>query len=220
MRSGHRVPTRRRLKGPVRFGSVRLRRSAVTGSRNLDPIELLDSVHFRGCGRLVSTETPDARLRSASLRVAAVRTALLEQVDELPHAGVELLVGALERQLGTVLTPGGVRRLEDARAGASRPLHRAGGQPGPLRGKSRRQPPSRRLPSMRAAADLDCAVGETPCLEPSSTHGFLLDEAEVTFWGLCPRCAREAERHGRAATTPRRHPGRAVRGGAGADPGA
>jgi Fe2+ or Zn2+ uptake regulation protein len=38
------------------------------------------------------------------------------------------------------------------------------------------------------AADVECAVGEAPCLEPSQTHGFVLDEAELTFWGLCPQC--------------------------------
>jgi Fur family ferric uptake transcriptional regulator len=37
-------------------------------------------------------------------------------------------------------------------------------------------------------ADVDCAVGEAPCLDPSTAHGFELDEAEVTFWGLCPAC--------------------------------
>lgn len=39
-----------------------------------------------------------------------------------------------------------------------------------------------------ATADIDCAVGTAPCLEPSRTGGFLIDEAEVTFWGLCPAC--------------------------------
>src|SRR5688572_17491867 len=37
-------------------------------------------------------------------------------------------------------------------------------------------------------ADVDCAVGSAPCLDPSQTHGFELDEAEVTYWGLCPTC--------------------------------
>jgi Fur family ferric uptake transcriptional regulator len=36
--------------------------------------------------------------------------------------------------------------------------------------------------------DVDCAVNETPCLEASQTHGFTIDEAEVTYWGLCPTC--------------------------------
>jgi Fur family ferric uptake transcriptional regulator len=45
-------------------------------------------------------------------------------------------------------------------------------------------------------ADVDCAVGEAPCLEPSQSHGFQLDEAEVTFWGLCPDCQqRRHEEH-------------------------
>ena len=41
-----------------------------------------------------------------------------------------------------------------------------------------------------AIADVDCAVGAAPCLEPSQEHGFQIDEAEVTFWGLCPDCQR------------------------------
>jgi Fe2+ or Zn2+ uptake regulation protein len=39
-----------------------------------------------------------------------------------------------------------------------------------------------------AAEDIDCAVGDAPCLEPAGTGGFVVDEAEVTFWGLCPDC--------------------------------
>lgn len=37
-------------------------------------------------------------------------------------------------------------------------------------------------------ADVDCAVGETPCLTAAVDHGFVLDEAEVIYWGLCPAC--------------------------------
>ncbi len=36
--------------------------------------------------------------------------------------------------------------------------------------------------------DVDCVVGHRPCLEPVTTHGFLLAEAEVLFWGVCPTC--------------------------------
>ena len=43
------------------------------------------------------------------------------------------------------------------------------------------------------AVDVDCAVGETGCLEPSDRNGFTVDEAEVTFWGLCPRCQQTVE---------------------------
>jgi Fur family ferric uptake transcriptional regulator len=41
-------------------------------------------------------------------------------------------------------------------------------------------------------ADVDCAVGAAPCLDPSSAGGFVIDEAEVTFWGLCPECRQNA----------------------------
>jgi Fur family ferric uptake transcriptional regulator len=39
-----------------------------------------------------------------------------------------------------------------------------------------------------AARDVDCVVGAAPCLEPSQTGGFSVEQAEVTFWGLCPDC--------------------------------
>jgi len=39
-----------------------------------------------------------------------------------------------------------------------------------------------------AIADVSCAVGEAPCLHADDPHGYLLDEAEVTFWGVCPAC--------------------------------
>ena len=45
--------------------------------------------------------------------------------------------------------------------------------------------------SCGAIADVDCAVGHTPCLTASDDHGFVVDEAEVVYWGTCPRCAAE-----------------------------
>jgi Fur family ferric uptake transcriptional regulator len=45
--------------------------------------------------------------------------------------------------------------------------------------------------SCRAVADVSCVVGASPCLDPASTGGFVVDEAEVTFWGLCPGCQRK-----------------------------
>jgi Fe2+ or Zn2+ uptake regulation protein len=45
--------------------------------------------------------------------------------------------------------------------------------------------------SCGVVADVDCAVGVRPCLDASDTHGFVIDEAEVTYWGLCPACSTE-----------------------------
>ena len=50
-----------------------------------------------------------------------------------------------------------------------------------------------------ATHDVDCVVGAAPCLTPSETADFLVDEAEVTFWGVCPDCqAAAADAAGRA----------------------
>ena len=46
--------------------------------------------------------------------------------------------------------------------------------------------------SCRSTTDVDCAIGRRPCLTPSETNGYVLDEAEVTFWGLCPNCQSRA----------------------------
>ncbi|GAA3168918.1 hypothetical protein GCM10020255_056170 [Rhodococcus baikonurensis] len=43
--------------------------------------------------------------------------------------------------------------------------------------------------SCGVVADVDCAVGEAPCLTPSARNGFVLDEAEVIYWGLCADCS-------------------------------
>ena len=42
-------------------------------------------------------------------------------------------------------------------------------------------------------ADVDCAVGEAPCLSAADDHGYVLDEAEVIYWGLCPGCTTVAD---------------------------
>jgi len=39
-----------------------------------------------------------------------------------------------------------------------------------------------------AIADVDCAVGDVPCLTAADDHGFAIDEAEVVYWGRCPEC--------------------------------
>jgi Fur family transcriptional regulator, stress-responsive regulator len=37
-------------------------------------------------------------------------------------------------------------------------------------------------------ADVDCVIGEPPSVTPPAAGGVVVDEAEVTFWGLCPDC--------------------------------
>jgi Fur family transcriptional regulator, stress-responsive regulator len=128
------------------------------------------------------------RLRSAGLRPTAIRLAVLDLLQAMPHAGVPDIAAAVQSVLGSasrqavynaldqLLLAQLVRRIEPAGSPARYEVRV---------GDNHHHVVCRRCGS---AADVDCTVGEAPCLEPSHTHGFALDEAEVTFWGLCPQC--------------------------------
>ncbi|MGO9149006.1 MAG: hypothetical protein ACLP1E_12715 [Acidimicrobiales bacterium] len=58
-----------------------------------------------------------------------------------------------------------------------------------LAGRRGTEQPNSRPLQLRPARDVDCLAGSAPCLEPSPTTGrFVIDEAQVTFWGVCPDC--------------------------------
>ena len=132
--------------------------------------------------------TAPMRLRSAGLRPTAIRLAVLDVLRTMPHARVPDIASAVQRVLGSASRQGVydaldqlllaqlVRRIEPAGSPARYELRV---------GDNHHHVVCRRCGS---AADVDCTVGDAPCLEPSQTNGFVLDEAEVTFWGLCPRC--------------------------------
>lgn len=133
-------------------------------------------------------------VRSAGLRVTATRLAVLEALARRPHADAESLVADLRRRLGSVspqtvysvlsafVEAGIVRRIEPAGSPALHELRA---------GDNHHHVVCRRC---GATADIDCAVGARPCLTPSETHGYVLDEAEVTFWGVCPACQQKSAR--------------------------
>ena len=128
------------------------------------------------------------RLRAASLRVTAPRVAVLAEVHDHPHADVDTLTSAVRRRLGSVSTQAVydvLRALTDA--GLVRRIEPAGS---PARFEARVGDNHHHVVCRGCGfvADVDCAVGEAPCLGASSTDGFVIDEAEVTYWGLCPDC--------------------------------
>lgn len=127
-------------------------------------------------------------LRGAGLRVTAARLALLDEMEAHPHAGVDTLAAAVELRLGGVSKQAvydALRALGEA--GLVRRIEPAGS---PARFELRVGDNHHHVVCRvcGSASDVDCAVGSAPCLEPSDTHGYVLDEAEVTFWGLCPTC--------------------------------
>lgn len=129
-----------------------------------------------------------ALLRDAGLRVTAPRLAVLSCVRELDHPDVDDVVRAARSRLGAVSTQAVydvLRVFEEA--GLVRRIEPAGS---PVRYETRVGDNHHHLVCRRCGvvADVDCVVGHAPCLEPASDAGFVVDEADVTFWGICPGC--------------------------------
>lgn len=129
------------------------------------------------------------QLRSAHLRVTRPRVAVLAAVHAHPHADTDTIVTAARDELGAVSTQAvyDVLRALTA-AGLVRRIEPAGSLP---RYESRVADNHHHVVcrSCGAIADVDCAVDRTPCLTASHDHGYVIDEAEVTYWGICPTCA-------------------------------
>jgi Fe2+ or Zn2+ uptake regulation protein len=133
-------------------------------------------------------------LRTAGLRVTRPRQAVLRAVYDHPHADTESIIRASRERLPEVshqtvydalnaLTAAGlVRRIQPA-GSLARYESRVGDNHHHVVCRT-----------CGVVADVDCAVGETPCLTPSDDQGllagFAVDEAEVIYWGLCAECAR------------------------------
>lgn len=126
-------------------------------------------------------------LRGAGLRVTGPRLAVLAAVHDRPHADTDTLIRAARAELATshqavynvlhaLTTAGLVRRIEPA-GSVARYEARVG--------DNHHHAVCR---SCGAIADVDCAVGEAPCLTPSDDIGYSLDEAEVVYWGQCAQC--------------------------------
>ena len=139
------------------------------------------------------TATPDLtaaeELRGAGLRVTAVRVALLEAVRHGDHLGVEALAAGVRERVGHVSLQAVYEALNAlAATGLVRRIQPAG-SPARFEGRIGDNHHHVICRACGAVADVDCAVGEAPCLTASDDHGFEIDEAEVIYWGLCPGCS-------------------------------
>ncbi len=135
-------------------------------------------------------ELPSAdALRAAGLRVTAVRVALLETVRDGDHLGGEAAAAGGRGRVGHVSLQAVYEALHAlTAAGLVRRIEPAGGQPR-FEGRVGDNHHHLICRSCGVVADVDCAVGEAPCLTPSEQRGFTLSEAEVIYWGLCPDCS-------------------------------
>jgi Fur family ferric uptake transcriptional regulator len=138
---------------------------------------------------VIGTVSGEDLLRDRGLRVTRPRLAVLEVLEQSRgHLDVEQIAARVRRRLDTVSTQAVYDVLSAlSRAGLARRIEPAGS---PARYESRVGDNHHHVVCRGCGeiADVDCAVGDAPCLTPSQAHGFVLDEAEVTFWGLCPAC--------------------------------
>jgi Fe2+ or Zn2+ uptake regulation protein len=142
---------------------------------------------------LPATQEYERLLRGASLRVTRPRVAVLDAVHGHPHADTSSIVEVVRDRLGEVSQQAVydvLGALTDA--GLVRRIHPPGSV---ARYESRVGDNHHHVVcrSCGAIEDVDCVVGSAPCLSAAGHTGYVIDEAEVVFHGLCPTC--------RAATT-------------------
>jgi Fur family transcriptional regulator, stress-responsive regulator len=138
-------------------------------------------------------------LRAAGLRVTGPRLGVLQALRTAPHSDTDTVIRLVRDELGAVSAQAVYNVLAAlVEAGLVRRIEPAGS---PARYEVRVGDNHHHIVCRvcGATTDVDCAVGRRPCLTPSETHGYVLDEAEVTFWGLCPDCGsrevHEKQRH-------------------------
>jgi Fur family ferric uptake transcriptional regulator len=131
---------------------------------------------------------PADLLRQHGVQVTAQRLAVLRAVSARPHGtaddvaeAVRAEIGAISRQavydsLGVLVDKGLVRRIQPAGS--------------PARYEDRVDDNHHHLICRNCGqtVDVDCAVGDTPCLAAADDSGYEIDEAEVIYWGRCPEC--------------------------------
>ena len=136
-----------------------------------------------------ATSELESQLREADLRVTRPRLAVLAAVHEHPHADTGSVIGLVRDGLGEVSQQTVYDALEALTiAGLTRRIQPPGSV---ARYESRVGDNHHHVVcrSCGAIEDVDCAVGEAPCLTAAEDHGYVIDEAEVVYWGLCPSCS-------------------------------
>jgi Fur family transcriptional regulator, stress-responsive regulator len=138
---------------------------------------------------VLDPERLSAELRRRGLRVTAPRLAVYRAVTETPgHPDVEMIAGRARETLGALSTQTAYDALRTlTAAGLLRRIEPAGS---PARFEARVDDNHHHLVCRVCGAtqDVDCVTGEAPCLAPDDASGFVVDEAEVVFWGVCPAC--------------------------------
>jgi Fur family ferric uptake transcriptional regulator len=135
----------------------------------------------------VPEQTADV-LRQHGLQVTAQRLAVLRSVSRSPHATADDIVASVREELGVISRQAVYNALTAlAERGVIRRIEPAGS---PARYEDRVGDNHHHLICRRCGRldDVDCATGDAPCLVPVDDRSFVVDEAEVIYWGVCADC--------------------------------
>ena len=134
---------------------------------------------------------PGELLRDRGLRVTAQRLAVFRAVTDSPHATADAVVDTVRDEIGWI----SIQAVYDALGAlAERGLLRRiqpAGSPARYEGRVADNHHHLICRVCDRMVDVDCAVGDPPCLTAAEDSGYEIDEAEVIFWGRCPECIRE-----------------------------
>ena len=135
------------------------------------------------------TPVPADELRQAGLRVTAARIALLETVRAGDHLDVDTIANRVRDRLGSISVQAVYEALHALTAAGLIARIEPAGHPARFEGRVGDNHHHIVCRSCGTVVDVDCVVGEPPCLTASDDQGFTIDEAQVIFWGLCPDCS-------------------------------
>ncbi len=135
------------------------------------------------------TPVPADELRQAGLRVTAARIALLETVRAGDHLDVDAIANRVRDRLGSISVQAVYEALHALTAAGLIARIEPAGHPARFEGRVGDNHHHIVCRSCGTVVDVDCVVGEPPCLTASDDQGFSIDEAQVIFWGLCPDCS-------------------------------
>src|ERR1700760_1225073 len=133
--------------------------------------------------------TAAEELRGAGLRVTAARVALLETVRGGDHLDADAIASGVRDRVGHVSLQAVYEALHALTAARLVRRIEPAGSPARYEGRVGDNHHHLVCRGCGVVADVDCAVGEAPCLTPSDDRGFTLREAEVIYWGLCADCS-------------------------------
>ncbi|GAA3423389.1 Fur family transcriptional regulator [Streptosporangium nondiastaticum] len=128
------------------------------------------------------------RLRQVGLRVTAARLAIMQTVRDGDHLDVDAIHRGVRERVGQVSLQAVYDSLHSMQRGGL--LRRIEPPGSPARYETRVGDNHHHLVCRECGrvTDVDCAVGHAPCMAPVSDAGYLVDEADVIYWGVCPAC--------------------------------